>query len=299
VILVAGLVLAILSVPLTGGQLRHVLSLRLRSGWLVGAALVCQTIIISVLPSTVPRTIAEAVHLGTYGMAVVFLWRNRHIPWLWLVSIGGGLNLAAIAANHGVMPASRSALIAAGMADESGFANSAVVHHARLAFLGDVFAVPHGFPLANVFSVGDVVLVVGAALLLHRVARPRRPAIARGTGSSSMVVRIETGTSVHRLAGEAKLELHLPGGTVTCDEGTVASMVDDDGTSTIVVIAGNAFVEAAGEQLVLGPLDVVLVSADGRLRDHIRATVAELEGDPWLAAHALDALVPDALAVRG
>ena len=135
-ILVAGLALIILSVPLTGGRLRHVLDLRLRSGWLVGTALLCQTLIISVLPTTVPRMLAETIHIGTYGMAVAFLWRNRRIPWLWLVSLGGGLNLTAIVANHGVMPASQWALTAAGMADQAGFANSAVVHHAVLPFLG-------------------------------------------------------------------------------------------------------------------------------------------------------------------
>ena len=34
--------------------------------------------------------------------------------------------------------------------------NSGVLAAPRLAFLGDVFAIPAGWPLANVFSIGDV-----------------------------------------------------------------------------------------------------------------------------------------------
>lgn len=171
-ILLAGLAVVVASVPLAGRRLGHALTLRLRSGWLVGTALLGQTVIVSVLPSAVPRPVAEAIHLSTYAMAIAFVWRNRHIRWLWLVSLGGGLNLAAIAANHGVMPASRAALATAGIVEKAGFANSAAVTHARLAFLGDVFAIPHGLPLANVFSVGDMVLIAGAALLLHAACRP-------------------------------------------------------------------------------------------------------------------------------
>ena len=41
----------------------------------------------------------------------------------------------------------------------------------RLSFLGDVFAIPDGTILANVFSVGDVLIVVGVAILLASAMR--------------------------------------------------------------------------------------------------------------------------------
>ena len=83
------------------------------------------------------------------------------------------------------MPADPDALAAAGVHQEAGdFANSTAVAHPHLAFLGDVFAVPASWPVSNVFSVGDVVLVVAALLALHclcgsrlalvRFAAPRR-----------------------------------------------------------------------------------------------------------------------------
>jgi hypothetical protein len=46
-----------------------------------------------------------------------------------------------------------------------------------LPWLGDVFAVPHGVPFANVFSVGDVLVVAGAAWLVRSAThRPRHRA---------------------------------------------------------------------------------------------------------------------------
>jgi MFS family permease len=61
-----------------------------------------------------------------------------------------------------------------------GFANSAPVAEPRLAFLGDIFAVPAGWPLSNVFSSGDVLIVLGALVLLHRVCESRL--VPRSTG---------------------------------------------------------------------------------------------------------------------
>jgi hypothetical protein len=66
------------------------------------------------------------------------------------------------------MPASRAAQIAAGLVGRQGFENSAAVAHPNLGFLGDVFAVPADLPLANVFSIGDALLVLGTFLVVHR-----------------------------------------------------------------------------------------------------------------------------------
>ena len=53
------------------------------------------------------------------------------------------------------------------------FDNSALVAHPRLGYLGDVFAVPRWLPTHNVFSVGDVLILVGVGYLLHRECRGR------------------------------------------------------------------------------------------------------------------------------
>jgi hypothetical protein len=75
------------------------------------------------------------------------------------------------------MPASEEAMRAAGMPLPGGteFVNSAPVADAALGFLGDVLAVPSWVPGAKVFSVGDVLIAVGAAIVVHVACR--RPAV--------------------------------------------------------------------------------------------------------------------------
>jgi hypothetical protein len=60
------------------------------------------------------------------------------------------------------------------------FVNSAPVVHARLAFLGDIFSIPGSLPLANVFSLGDVFLLIGAIAMLAGICGcPRVSALDR------------------------------------------------------------------------------------------------------------------------
>jgi len=173
-LLLLAIALAVILAPLLGGDLRALASLRFRVPWLLASALAIQVLVVSVFPG--PRTTFRLViYLGSYALAVVFLFLNRKIPGFWIVGTGAALNLLAIGTNSGVMPATAGALSTAGI-DETGaaFANSAYVEHARLWFLGDVFATPASWPLANVFSAGDVLIAVGAAWTILRTTRRRR-----------------------------------------------------------------------------------------------------------------------------
>lgn len=161
---------AILSVPLTGRSLRPLARLSLKAVWLVWLSIGLQLII--TLVRGFPDWLGRPVHLATFALSGMFLWVNRKIPGALLVALGAGLNLAAIAANNGTMPASESAWHTAGFPTITGeFENSNVTHNARLPWLGDVFAVPKGWPFANVFSVGDVVVVIAVAYFAHTWCR--------------------------------------------------------------------------------------------------------------------------------
>ena len=178
VFLVLAVVLALVTVPLAGGRIGRLAEVRLRRAPLLFAALALQMVILVVVPGwdDVPL---RAVHLGTYGMLFAFLWANRRIPGIWIVAAGGASNLIAIAANAGVMPAGPAAVRSAGLASNAeAFTNSRVLEHPRLLFLGDLWAIPRGWPLANVFSIGDVVIAIGVFAVVHalcgsRVARAR------------------------------------------------------------------------------------------------------------------------------
>jgi hypothetical protein len=167
------LLLCLATVPLARGRLGALADVRFRASWLALVAIAGQIVIVSLLPQG-NGWLHHTVHLGTYGLIAAFLWTNRHIAYLWLAALGGALNFVAITANGGVMPADPEALAAAGVHQQAGdFANSTVVAHPHLAFLGDVFAVPASWPVSNVFSVGDVVLVVAALLALHCLCASR------------------------------------------------------------------------------------------------------------------------------
>jgi hypothetical protein len=167
------LILGILSVPLTGGRLGRIAELSFRRPWAIVAALLTQVVIIELVPDGAPA-LHRTVHLATYGLAALFILSNLRLPGVGVMGLGGGLNALAIAANHGVMPAREGALRTAGLwPPPEGFQSSTVVGHPKLAFLGDVFATPASLPLANVFSVGDVLLVGAAIASLHALSGSR------------------------------------------------------------------------------------------------------------------------------
>jgi Family of unknown function (DUF5317) len=173
VIVIALVLVALLSVPLLGGRWSALVHVPLRGTWLVLAGFGIQLVVISVVPD-LPHGVAAAVHLASYALAGIFFLMNRHLRFMWIVGAGGLLNLLPIVANAGVMPASAWAERTAGLTDShTKFSNSTVLAHPRLRFLGDVFPIPRGWPLANVFSVGDVVLVVGLVLVLHAATGAR------------------------------------------------------------------------------------------------------------------------------
>ena len=169
----AALLLALCTVPLAGGRIGALADVRFERAWALPAALGLQMLIVYVLPGA-PGEVLNAAHVASYVLALVFVVANRRVPGLLIIAAGGALNFLAIAANAGVMPASRSALATAGLADTHGqFASSASVAHPMLGFLGDVFAVPASWPVHNVFSVGDVLIVAGVAIGLHVICRSR------------------------------------------------------------------------------------------------------------------------------
>lgn len=173
ILLVAFLAL-VATVPLLGGKLRNLATLELHRTSLLLAATVLQLGITQIAPEGAEGA-AAAIHVASYLVVGAFVWANRRLPWLWLAALGGLLNFLAIVANGGTMPATPEAVRTAGLEDEGGFTNSAVVEGADLWFLGDIFAIREAWPLSNVFSIGDVVLLVGGALVVHRVAGSRLP----------------------------------------------------------------------------------------------------------------------------
>ena len=101
--------LLLLTVPLFGGKLSRVGEVRIRWIGLAVVAFAIQVVLVTVVPDG-DSTVHRILHLATYVLAAACLIRNLDLRFVWLVGVGGLLNLIAIAANGGVMPASRGAL---------------------------------------------------------------------------------------------------------------------------------------------------------------------------------------------
>ena len=176
-VLLAALVFGLAGGYLAGGRLRNLEGLRVDRAWLVLLALALQVVAFSPAGVALGASVVVVLHLASYALLVWFVLLNRRQFGVVVAGTGIGLNLAPIAANGGYMPASRSALEAAGVAYAGQSSNNSEVigPGTHLSFLGDVFATPPWVPTANVFSVGDVLIVVGVALILVIAMRgPRK-----------------------------------------------------------------------------------------------------------------------------
>jgi Family of unknown function (DUF5317) len=178
--------LCLLSVRLTGGRVSRLAELRLRLPGLALAGIAVQFLIVTVAPGGLAG-LHEPLHVLSYALLGAFGWVNRRTAGLPIVLAGGGLNALVILANGGVMPTDPAVADAvANRAAPGEFINSAADGDARLAFLGDVIATPDGLPLQNVYSVGDVIIVLGLLVVVHAACHVQKAANsrARPTGSS-------------------------------------------------------------------------------------------------------------------
>jgi hypothetical protein len=103
---------------------------------------------------------------------------NLRLPGFRILAAGAIANLAAVVANGGYMPSSVEALRIADRGHETGYTNSALVSHPNLALFTDVFAIPSWMPLANVFSIGDVLIAAGLAVVVAQAMRVQSSAPA-------------------------------------------------------------------------------------------------------------------------
>lgn len=159
-----------------GGRLGALAELDLRAPWLFLAAVALQLVAFPVafLPWRTDETLASVLWVASYGLLVVAAVLNRRITGVPVVAVGMALNLVAILANRGSMPVTHEAMRDAGRSDAVQ-ANSTAMSDPNLPWLVDRWAAPDWIPLANVFSVGDVVIAVGAFVLVLAAMGMRPP----------------------------------------------------------------------------------------------------------------------------
>jgi hypothetical protein len=175
---------------LTGGSLAGFQHARFRLLWLILLAVITQVLIFTRPVGTleIVHDYGEYFYMASLVATLIFLVCNLHVPGLWVILIGAALNAVVIFANGGYMPSPESALERAGRMDHvrqdaADVAAGKRIPHTNsviadddtwLGFLGDVLVIPEGYPGANVLSIGDLFIALGAGATTALVMR-RRP----------------------------------------------------------------------------------------------------------------------------
>jgi hypothetical protein len=166
-LLLYAIVAGVLVGALAGGRVTALADLRIRWLGIAVAGLAFQLALFSEPVAERVGAVGPILYVVSTGVVFVVLLRNLGLPGLPVVAVGAALNLLAIVANGGYMPSDPAAWhaltgIAAVPTDD--FSNSLLMGPGTaLPWLADIFVLPRPVPLANVFSLGDVIIAVGIA----------------------------------------------------------------------------------------------------------------------------------------
>ena len=187
-LLLYALPIGVLAGLVGGGSVGRLADLKIRLAPLAVGGLLFQLLLFSPPIGTIVARdlpIGPGLYVGSTLIVLAALIANISRPGFRFILVGAALNLFAIVANGGVMPASPDAWASlhglAGVPQDV-LTNSTLASAAtRLAALGDVFAIPRPLPFANVFSIGDLLIAVGGAWFIARTMSTRPTAVVGPT----------------------------------------------------------------------------------------------------------------------
>ena len=165
---------------LVGGRISNLAGFRFRWAPLAVGGLVVQVVLFTQFGHQLAGGWEPAIYVGSTLVVFAAVLRNLRLTGMPIVAIGATSNLIAIIANGGAMPADAAALAAAGLDGPGEHTNSVVLADPALRPLTDIFAIPAWLPLANVFSVGDVLIGLGVVIVIAAAMRPARRRLAPG-----------------------------------------------------------------------------------------------------------------------
>lgn len=141
-----------------------------------------------------PDWIAPAGLVTSLLILSAFAWFNRKLPGFWLLGLGLALNLIVIVWNGGLMPVSTRTIHeltqdnpAASWEVGQRYADSKDMvlneEDIRLRFLSDRFVLPDWVPYRIAFSLGDMIIGLGAFWFMCTLGGSREPAGRNNKGA--------------------------------------------------------------------------------------------------------------------
>jgi Family of unknown function (DUF5317) len=182
-LLLYAVALGLLVGVLTHGRIGALGSVKVRMWPVAIIGLAFQGLLFSSPLASMVGNLGPSLYVVSTTLVLMALVLNLRQPGFWLITLGAFANFVVIIANGGQMPASPEAfaiLNGSPVVPTTEFSNSVIAGpNTPLYFLADIYVLPRPFPLANVLSLGDVMIGVGGALFIVAVMHGREGAFAQ------------------------------------------------------------------------------------------------------------------------
>jgi hypothetical protein len=188
-LLVYAVAIGILIGIATRGRMNGLANVHIRFWPVALVGLFFQALLFSSPLAATVGNLGPSLYVASTALVMLSLIANYKQPGFWLIICGAFLNFAAIVANGGYMPASVAAVTAlqgTAALPTTAYTNSAIATSSTtLAFLGDIFVLPRPLPLANVFSIGDLLIGVGGAWFVIATMHGKPASLTRAVGEQA------------------------------------------------------------------------------------------------------------------
>ena len=182
-----GLISGFIRTKISGGQMR---TITLRRLWLVFVAFTPQFFAFYFPPiqKHIPDNWIPFILIGSQFLLLIFAWVNRKVEGFQLLRLGLLCNFIVIVLNRGFMPITpenAQKLIPPGsglileLGKRVGLGKDILLvkENTVLWFLGDVFTLPPWMRYPLAFSIGDILISMGAFWLLWELGRPQKKSL--------------------------------------------------------------------------------------------------------------------------
>jgi hypothetical protein len=197
-LLLYAVVIGLIAGLLTGGKIAALGAAHIRLAPVALVGFLAQLLLFSSPLAAMVGPWGPSLYVVSTVAVLMALVVNLRQPGFWLIIVGALCNFAVIVANGGQMPASPdawAALTGVAAVPTDVFTNSHLAGPDTVfPFLGDNFVLPRPFPLANVFSIGDVLIGLGGGLFVFQQMHGRvLPRLLRHEGRTSTRARAAHG----------------------------------------------------------------------------------------------------------